>query len=62
MKKLSCVDLGKPDCSFVAEGETNEDVKMKIMEHVKMVHPEVLQSTNEEALTKMMDEKLMSGM
>ncbi|KKW06299.1 MAG: hypothetical protein UY41_C0031G0016 [Candidatus Moranbacteria bacterium GW2011_GWE1_49_15] len=26
MKKLSCADMGKPECHFVAEGETNEEV------------------------------------
>lgn len=59
MKKLLCADLGKPECNFVAEEQTNDEVKKKLMEHIKMAHPDVLQSTNEESLDKMMDDKLM---
>lgn len=59
MKKLSCADMGKSECHFVAEGETNEEVKMKMMDHVKTMHPEVMKEMSEEEMTKMMDEKIM---
>ena len=59
MKKLSCADMGKPECHFVAEGETNEEVKMKLMDHVREMHPDALEGMSEEEMMKMMDEKMM---
>ncbi len=59
MKKLSCANLGKPECHFVAEGETAEEVKGKMMAHAKEMHPDVLDSMSEEEMMKMMDDKMM---
>lgn len=51
--------MGKPECHFVAEGETNEEVKMKLMDHVKEMHPDALEGMSEEEMMRMMDEKMM---
>ena len=47
MMKLSCADMGKPECHFVAEGETAEDVKMKLMDHVREMHPDALEGEDD---------------
>ena len=41
MKTFACKDLGM-DCSFVATGETVEEVKNKAMAHAQKVHADVL--------------------
>ncbi len=43
MKTLACSDLGAAECTFVASGETNEDVVQKMMEHAKAAHPEKME-------------------
>jgi predicted small metal-binding protein len=55
MKKLACKALGK-ECDFVAVGSTEDEVMEKMMEHVKMDHPDVLEMMNDEMKKKeMMD-------
>lgn len=59
MKKLACRDLGT-DCDNVEHGETSEEVKQKMMEHAKEVHPEKVENLTEEdsqMMGKLMDEK-----
>lgn len=39
MKKLACKSMGT-NCDFVAMGKTEEEVMGKMMEHMKMEHPD----------------------
>ena len=49
MKKVGCKDLGMATCNFVAEGETDGEVKGKIWAHAKEVHAdELAKMSNEE--------------
>ncbi|HEX7586653.1 MAG TPA: DUF1059 domain-containing protein [Patescibacteria group bacterium] len=60
MKTLSCKDMGT-DCSFVATGETAEEVKNKMMEHAKADHTEMFNKMSKDekmGMMKMMDEKM----
>lgn len=57
MKSVKCSDLGAPECPFVAEGETNEEVKQKLYEHAGVVHPEKMKEMTEED-KKQMDAKI----
>jgi predicted small metal-binding protein len=41
MMKLECKDLGT-NCSYVAQGNTLDEVKKKAMEHTQAVHPDFL--------------------
>lgn len=36
-KTMSCRDVG-PDCDFVAEGETEEEVMAQVAEHARTEH------------------------
>ena len=36
-KKMSCRDVG-PDCDFVANGETDEEIMQQVAEHARTVH------------------------
>ncbi|MFC1756358.1 DUF1059 domain-containing protein [Patescibacteria group bacterium] len=53
MKKLSCKDLGIDTCSFVAEGETNEAVKEKMMQHGHEAHDEKMHGMSDEEMAAM---------
>lgn len=55
MMSLKCADMGK-DCHFVAHGNTKDEVKKEMMDHVKMAHPELLEMP--EAEMKMMEKKM----
>lgn len=59
--KLICAELGGEDCQFEAESDTKEEVKQKIWDHAKEVHPEKLEGMTEEQrkeVEQMMDNKL----
>lgn len=59
---LSCKAMGA-ECDFVAKGETDEEVKNKMMEHVKMAHSDMMKNMTEEKKKEMMmkmDEKMQS--
>ena len=58
MKSLKCVDLGMENCPFVAEGETEEEVKGKMMGHAADVHPEKLENMDDAKKAEM--DKLMN--
>jgi len=47
MKKLTCKDMGV-DCPFVAEGNTNEEVKEKMMKHGHEMHDEMMHGLSDE--------------
>lgn len=38
MMSISCVDMGMPDCPFVAEGATEDEVMAKMKEHAMSAH------------------------
>lgn len=40
MKTLACKDLGTPECPFVAQGNTEEEVVGAMMAHAAEVHKE----------------------
>ena len=52
MKTLNCKDVSGM-CDFVAEGETNEEVKQKLADHGKEAHPEEMSKMTEEEKMKM---------
>jgi len=57
MKQLACRDMGS-DCNFVAKGNTAEEVKNNMMNHVKMEHKEMMDKmsrTEKEDMMKKMD-------
>ena len=57
MKKLACKDLGGVTCSYVAEGETNEEVKGRMMNHAHAIHSDKLEGMSDED-KKEMDAKM----
>jgi predicted small metal-binding protein len=57
MKKLTCSSLGHEDCPFEATGESEGEVRGKIYEHAKEVHPEDLEGMNEEK-KQILDDKM----
>ncbi len=61
MKKLRCNDLGHEDCPFEAMGGSEEEVRDKIYEHAKEVHPEDLEGMDEEK-KQMLDQRMNEAM
>ena len=57
MKTLSCKDMGV-DCSFVAKGDTDEEVVKKLNDHAMKAHPEVVAEMSK----KMSKEEMMDKM
>ena len=39
-KTLSCKDLGNNTCDFVARGDSDDDVKRRMIDHATRVHPD----------------------
>ena len=61
MKTFACKDLGM-DCTFVATGETIEEVKNKAMAHAQKVHADVLkQMTSTPAKAAEMEQAMMKA-
>jgi predicted small metal-binding protein len=63
VKTLTCRDLGM-ECTFVASGETADEVKAKMLAHAQEAHADMLagmsdQETND--LMRMMDEKMTTA-
>jgi len=57
MKTLACKDMGS-NCDFVAKGNTVEEVKSNMMNHVKMEHKDMMDnmsSKEKEDMMKKMD-------
>lgn len=53
--------MGAAECSFVATGETNEDVMGKMMEHAKAAHADKMEQMKDislEEVTSMMMSKI----
>lgn len=64
MKKLQCHDISGKDCPFVAEGETDEEVKQKLNEHGHAAHPEMMAGASEEdkaAMEGKIEQRLSEG-
>jgi len=59
MMMASCKDMGA-DCDFVAKGENAYDVKMKMMEHAKMDHKDMMMNMDEDGKKKMMEKMMMN--
>jgi len=60
MKQLGCRELGS-DCSFVATGKTDDEIKNKLFKHAEKDHPEMMKTMTPEKrkdLTARMDEAL----
>jgi len=53
MKKLECNDISGQDCPYVAEGETDDEVKGKLGEHGETVHPEMMAGLSDEESSAM---------
>ena len=61
MKKLICNDISGQDCPYVAEGETDEVVGEKLLEHGASTHPEMMSSLTPEenaVMEKKIEERL----
>ncbi len=54
MKMLSCAAMGDASCSFVAKGETDQEVMDMMMAHVKEHHPDKMGTDMEAMKSKMM--------
>jgi len=57
--------MGAVDCAFVAEGETNDEVKGKMMAHAQEAHPDKIASMSDADKAGMdakMDEMLNAQM
>ncbi|MFA6285582.1 MAG: DUF1059 domain-containing protein [Parcubacteria group bacterium] len=52
MKMLSCKDMGMDD-GFVAKGETEEEVMMKMDQHAKEMHADMMAGKSEEEMMQM---------
>lgn len=53
MKKLECKDISGQDCPYVAEGETDEEIKPLLGKHGETVHPEMMAALTDEEKTAM---------
>lgn len=64
MKTLSCKDMGMDD-GFVAKGETEDEVMMKMDEHAKEMHADKMAGMSEEemmGMKEMMRKKIKDEM
>lgn len=52
MKMLSCKDMGMDD-NFVAKGETEDEVMMKMEKHAKEAHADMMSGMSDEEMKKM---------
>lgn len=53
VKQLKCTDVcpeGVSDCTYVIEGETDEDVLSKMKTHVTIVHSDVMDGMTPEMI------------
>lgn len=48
MKVLRCRDVGERTCNYQAEGQTNEEVERKIIDHTTEKHWGFLESLDQE--------------
>jgi predicted small metal-binding protein len=52
MKTIKCSDVGGDTCMFEATGETAEDVKMKLGEHAKVAHADMMAKSTPESMAE----------
>jgi predicted small metal-binding protein len=57
MKSLACRELGT-DCSYVATGNTVDEVKKAGLSHVRVAHPDLLKSMSTPEQMAKMDKQL----
>ena len=60
MYSLSCKDMGKADCDFVATGETQEEVMKSVGEHAMAVHGMTEADMTDDAKKMMMDKMVQA--
>lgn len=65
MPNLACKDMFKSSCPFVAEGETEIEVKRAFLEHAQKEHPqklkELLVSMSNGELKRKMQSEIEEG-
>jgi len=54
MKSLACKDVSGLECEYVAEGETNEEVKAALAQHGADEHAEEMEAMTPEDVEQMM--------
>jgi len=60
MKNLACKELGEIPCDFIASGETDEEVKNKMFDHIETNHIiELLSGRQLDKLEKKMERILL---
>lgn len=52
MKSLSCRELGKADCDFVAVGDTHDEIIRQMFQHAQASHKKMLDSMSEQQKTR----------
>ena len=57
-KKISCAALGKPECSFNAEADSEEELLKQVAEHAAHEHDikEVSQEFHEQIISKIQED------
>ncbi len=61
MKQVACKDVGVMACSFVARGDSDEEVKMQLDDHGMRIHSKMMNEMSEqqkEEMQRKIDEKL----
>ncbi len=51
MKTIKCSEVGGDSCDFVVTTSTNEEARMKLLEHAKEAHPQMFKNATPEART-----------
>ena len=52
MKTIKCSQVGGGTCNFEASGMTAEEVKMKMSEHAKEAHADMVAQATPESMTE----------
>ncbi len=55
MKKIACAEMGIKGCSFVATGQTDDEVKRKLNEHGMSAHGDMMKGMKPADMKKMSD-------
>lgn len=55
---LSCKNLGDTQCTYEAQGITEQEVMDKMMVHIREAHSHIMSSASEEQLREMMQMRM----
>lgn len=55
---LACKDAGAKDCSYIAKGETNEEVVQRMSDHMMKAHPEMIEGKSPDSVMEAMTPKI----